>query len=265
MGCATSCRFGESFRERNFFNIPSTAKRLEELDTIKSRFWSEKEYLWKVHVEKENREISAHCDNNFFISKLKPHPHLCLPQTVDLIDKHMVVRMPLAKTDLFELLKKPFDSNFILGQLKGLADAIAYLHKNGRAHRDIKAENIVQCKDKLCLIDFDYAYPLEDNVRCGTKGYMIPEEMLKSLPENEISKKYDTYAFGKLIFFILWHCGRQKKIKLDTCEFIYSGMYDDYLETTNHPFVDIYGKWADVAVRCIQKNPPSMIPIHEEN
>ena len=173
--------------------------------------------------------------------------------------------MPLATSDLFELLKKSFDETFVFDQLSGIANAISHLHKLGRAHRDIKAENIVLYKNKLCLIDFDFAYPIEKLVRCGTKGFMIPHKMFETWPPmtaTEISKKSDVYAFGKLVFNIFWHCGVQKKLEPSKSNFIFDAINEAYLENTKHPFKGLYAKWADVAVRCIQKIPPSQIPVY---
>ena len=265
MGCLWSCHNEHNIEDWRIYNIPDTAKRIEKFETNKSKFWCEKNYLWKVHTEKEMKEISSQCDNNLFMSKIEPHPHMCLPHTVDLIKCHMVIRMPLANADLFELLKGSFDETYVLNQLVGIASAISHLHKQGRAHRDIKAENIVLYQNKLCLIDFDFAYPTQKLVRCGTKGFMIPRKMLDVWPEmsaTEISKKSDVYAFGKLVFNIFWHCGVQKKLDVTKSSFLFDAINEAYLENTKHPFNGLYAKWADVAVRCIQKVPPSQIPVY---
>jgi cell division control protein CDC15 len=85
-----------------------------------------------------------------------------------------------------------------------LLDAVAYLHKEGIIHRDIKAQNILisSSKTDLRLVDFNTSKHLSDGVALtmtGTRQYM-PPEVLKGKSPSEGS---DVWASGLCFHYML--------------------------------------------------------------
>lgn len=112
------------------------------------------------------------------------------------------------------IIKRYLDKNIYLFRdsecsqiMKGIFEALNYLHKNNIIHRDIKPENILfKNKDDLnsvILCDFGLAYQMKENEDtttglCGTTIYMAPEVILK--------KKYDymidSFSAGIVLYIL---------------------------------------------------------------
>ena len=94
--------------------------------------------------------------------------------------------------------------------MKGLLEAVAYLHARGLVHRDIKPENILfETKDEdspIKLIDFGLARRHRHNVDCnmsslrGTVYYLSPE-----LLNCNYSTPTDIWSTGVVAYLLL--CG----------------------------------------------------------
>jgi serine/threonine protein kinase len=104
---------------------------------------------------------------------------------------------------LFKKMGRPLMENEAKGIYWRLASGLAYLHRAGLAHRDIKLQNfLVAGAQRLPKIaDFGLSVftdkrdlAAKRNQRCGTPGYMAPEmakpEVLKDVT------KVDVYALG---------------------------------------------------------------------
>lgn len=94
--------------------------------------------------------------------------------------------------------------------LKTLLSALVYLHENGIAHRDIKAENILFASRSsrpslMLLADFGHAIILQDGKLAydcgGTLSYIAPEVLLRT----GHSFPVDMWGVGVLTYFML--CG----------------------------------------------------------
>lgn len=248
----------------NINDIPNNSTLLKHMNTEKSVFYIDNSHkLWKIHKEHCVRDSNGAFNNNMAIFNIPPHRHLLIPESVLRRDDNTsIISMAMADTDLFDILSKPFDWDYISDQLYGIASAIKHLHSHGRAHRDIKPENIVSYNGHLCLIDFDFAYPLEMPVHCGTENFKCSREVTSNwnCSNCDLSRKMDVYAFGKLIFAIFWQAAAHSMI--EKRRFIFEAFHCQYMKTVAHPFTGNWCLWASIAVRCIARVPPSRIPIY---
>jgi len=206
MGCVQSA---------NILNI-NNLKEMTHMENNKSRFWlDKKQRLWKVHREDDPSTITYQIENNERVFKLPgAKPFLLLPDKIlRLDDYNFGIRSPLAEKDLFDTLRHPFDINVIVKGLLQIVQAIHFLHLNGIAHRDIKAENIIITNDTFKLIDFDFASKSEHFHLCGTKGYICPFHEKWSCSETEKSKRMDYYAFGVVIWHVICESSLHRMIR----------------------------------------------------
>ena len=107
-------------------------------------------------------------------------------------DNHTIPIIMTLRCDraMFVLLPEatPLDLGFALGMFRSdvvdfsrqLIEGVAFLHRRGIAHLDIKPQNVVALRNQLFIIDFDIsvrvdgAHTLIDRWR-GTPGWMAPE------------------------------------------------------------------------------------------
>jgi eukaryotic-like serine/threonine-protein kinase len=108
---------------------------------------------------------------------------------------------------LKERIKGPVDVQQAVAWVLPIADALAYAHKQGIIHRDVKPSNILITQDnKPLLTDFGIAKVLEANegtltatgMGVGTPEYMAPEQW-----RGQTSEATDQYALGVVLYELL--------------------------------------------------------------
>ncbi|CEP18858.1 hypothetical protein [Parasitella parasitica] len=138
--------------------------------------------------------------------------HPCIIQVnrlFDLTDKTYIIMEYGVDGDLFDCITsdgvgmEEYKVKIIFDQI---AHAIAFLHKRGIVHRDIKLENIIMCDRKTLtvkLCDFGLSTNLRTNkplnTSCGTIMYAAPELLEPKGYGNEI----DIWSLGVLLFTAL--------------------------------------------------------------
>jgi eukaryotic-like serine/threonine-protein kinase len=99
--------------------------------------------------------------------------------------------------------------------LREVVDALAYAHKSGVVHRDIKPDNVLLSEGHALVADFGVAKAVSAStgdgqgsltslgVALGTPAYMAPEQ---AAADPHVDHRADIYAVGVLVYEML--CGR---------------------------------------------------------
>jgi serine/threonine-protein kinase len=133
------------------------------------------------------------------------HPHIVPIYAVDEGDGLVWIAMGLVEGEsLAERLHReprpPLD--VVRRILREVADALAYAHRAGVVHRDIKPDNILleASTGRAMVTDFGIARAVEGDQRLtatgiavGTPSYMSPEQ---AMGEREVDGRADLYALG---------------------------------------------------------------------
>ena len=168
-------------------------------------------------IDKNNANLdSDYLNKEVNILKILDNPRIM--KIYDILDnsQYFFIFMELIEGGNLKdlIIKRYLDKNIYLFRdsecsqiMKGIFEALNYLHKNNIIHRDIKPENILfKNKDDLnsvILCDFGLAYQMKENEDtttglCGTTIYMAPEVILK--------KKYDymidSFSAGIVLYIL---------------------------------------------------------------
>ena len=171
-------------------------------------------------IDKSNIPLSENIDvmNNKFniLQKLENHRILKIYKVLETSNYFFIFMELLEGGSLRDLILRRYinkNINYLFKEsecsliMKGVLEALNYLHKNKIIHRDIKPENIMfKKKDDLSsviLCDFGFLYHLsfsEDLIQgtCGTTIYMSPE----IIKNRKYDYLVDSYAAGFVLYLI---------------------------------------------------------------
>ena len=136
------------------------------------------------------------------------HPNVITVYDCGETDGHLYIAMEyVAGTDLEQLIasKVPLGLTDKLNIMIGVLNGLAYAHKRGVVHRDMKPANIrVNEEGRALIMDFGIAYTGSSNVTktgliLGTPNYMAPEQVTGGA----ITARTDIFSVGVVLYELL--------------------------------------------------------------
>ena len=172
-------------------------------------------------------------------------------------DDHFIVMEYIDGKDLKTLIaeKGKLGLDEFFDYATQIAEGLAYAHKQGIIHRDIKPQNIFITQSKRIKIgDFGISHRIDENSTAskevkaqGTAKYMAPEQIKN---KKNIDGRVDIYSLGCVFFEML--TGRPPFEGSTISEIIYKQL-DGKLSPDWKK--DIPAPLADLVEKCLQKNP----------
>jgi tRNA A-37 threonylcarbamoyl transferase component Bud32 len=163
------------------------------------------ELAGSVSVERFRREIE--------LAASLQHPHIVPVLQAGQAGELLYYTMPLVEG---ESLRARIEREGVLGVveaallLRDVADALAYAHRHGVVHRDIKPDNVLVSDHHALVTDFGVAKALTEatqsialtsaGIALGTPTYMAPEQ---AAADPRTDHRADIYALGALAYEML--------------------------------------------------------------
>ncbi|HXV85266.1 MAG TPA: serine/threonine-protein kinase, partial [Gemmatimonadales bacterium] len=162
-----------------------------------------------VNVDRFRREIQL-------AAKLQ-HPHIVQLLTAGAAGDLLYYIMPFIPGESLRA-KLGREGELPIGEaariLREVVDALAYAHRNGVVHRDIKPDNVLLSEGHAVVTDFGVAKAVSEStgggssltslgVALGTPAYMAPEQ---AVADPHVDHRADIYAVGILAYEMV--CGR---------------------------------------------------------
>jgi tetratricopeptide (TPR) repeat protein/TolB-like protein len=158
-----------------------------------------------VNVERFEREIQ--------LAARLQHPHIVPLLTAGASGDLLYYVMPFISGESLRL-KLAREGELPIAEavrvLREVVDALAYAHRNGVVHRDIKPDNILLSEGHAVITDFGVAKAVSASsggssltslgVALGTPAYMAPEQ---AAADPHVDHRADIYAVGALAYEML--------------------------------------------------------------
>jgi tetratricopeptide (TPR) repeat protein len=158
-----------------------------------------------VNVERFEREIQ--------LAARLQHPHIVPLLTAGASGDLLYYIMPFISGESLRV-KLAREGELPVGEatriLREITDALAYAHRNGVVHRDIKPDNVLLSEGHAVVTDFGVAKAVSASsgkssltslgVALGTPAYMAPEQ---AAADPHVDHRADIYAVGALAYEML--------------------------------------------------------------
>jgi len=140
------------------------------------------------------------------LKSLQKHNNIVRMKSVSRIEKKYVISMEKCKGgDLFDAVNR-FNTHTTKSIVRQILDGIAYIHKNGYIHCDIKLENIMltdesQDSPVVRIIDFGSTQLIKNHGEgcIGTMGYISPDIIM-----GKYNEKTDMWSLGVVVFILIF-------------------------------------------------------------
>ncbi len=158
----------------------------------------------------------------------------------------------------------------VLRILHDVVDALAYSHRHGVVHRDIKPDNVMLSGKHALVTDFGVAKAVSASsgdghtnltslgIALGTPAYMSPEQ---AAADPRVDQRADIYAVGAMAYEML--CGRTPFVAPTP-----QGMLAAHIAERPEPPAryrnTIPPAMNDLVLRCLEKNPADRIQSADE-
>src|SRR3989441_286374 len=143
--------------------------------------------------------------------------------------------------------------------LRDVVDALAYAHRYGVAHRDIKPDNVLISAHHAVVTDFGVAKALGEatgetsltsvGVTLGTPAYMAPEQ---AAADPHVDHRCDIYAVGTLAYEML--TGRPP-FAGGTAQQVLAAQVSEAPPPLSKYRTTVSPALAETVMRCLEKNP----------
>ena len=146
--------------------------------------------------------------------------------------------------------------------LREVASALAYAHRHGIVHRDIKPDNVLLSDDFALVTDFGVAKAIRESavekdaasvttagVAIGTPAYMSPEQ---AVADPAVDHRSDIYSFGVLAYEILTG---STPFRGRTTQAVLAAHAIEPPEAIQKRRPNLAPWLADVVMRCLEKRP----------
>src|SRR5512134_1583729 len=171
----------------------------------------------KVAVKVLRPELAGALGPDRFVREIEiaaqlQHPHILAVYDSGEADGFLYYVMPFVEGESLRARLKR-DGAFPLHEavriLSEVSDALAYAHKRGVVHRDIKPDNVMLSGRHAAVTDFGVAKAVSAaagntlttvGVTLGTPAYMAPEQAVGDV---DIDHRVDIYALGTLAYEML--------------------------------------------------------------
>ena len=207
-----------------------------------------------VNAERFRREI-------LLAAKLQ-HPHIVPLLTAGSKDDLLFYVMPFIQGESLRT-RLAREGELPIGQaariLRDVADALAYAHRQGVVHRDIKPDNVLLADGHAVVTDFGVAKAVASStgessltslgVALGTPAYMSPEQ---ASADPHVDHRADIYALGAMAYEML--TGQPPFTAASPQSVLVAHVTQDPDHVTAHR-ATVPPALAEAVMRCLAKKP----------
>ncbi|HET6680141.1 MAG TPA: protein kinase, partial [Gemmatimonadaceae bacterium] len=160
------------------------------------------------------------------------------------------------------LARGPLPVGEVIGILRDVSKALAYAHRQGVVHRDIKPDNVLLSEGTAVVTDFGIAKAISASrtahsdatltqlgTSIGTPAYMAPEQ---AAGDADIDQRADIYSLGALAYELL---AGQPVFAGRTPQRMLAAHMSEMPRAITELRVDVPQQLADLVMRCLAKDP----------